>query len=149
MPERKEKKLSRREFMHLAVAVGSAVALKSPSYGANKNIPSDISQADSPIRLNPAFRIKELSEEKIELYTNMANGQLIKYPFEGLEADLFRGIEQEKEIKLLIVELAKIHNLSKEECQEKIQKLIKEYQEAMLVYYGEKMKVKLVENIYE
>ena len=149
MSERKEKELSRREFMRLAVAVGSTVAVAGRGYGVNKDIPSDLSQADSLLRLNPAFRIKEISEEKIELYTNMTGGKFLKYPFEGLEADLFRGIEKEKEINPLITELAKKHNLTQDECQEKIQTLVKEFEGAKLIYYGEKMKVKLVENIYE
>jgi hypothetical protein len=100
---------------------------------------------DSIPRLNLAFRINEISNNQIELYTHKADGEILKHPFVGLEADFLREIAKEQKLKSIIETLAKKHHLSFDVCRSRIEQSLREFEAAKLVYYGKKMLVKVVE----
>ena len=147
MSEHKEKKLSRRDFLQRAAIVGGALAITGSGYLGYLSNRSNTATDNVIARLNPAFRIKEISGQEIELFTHTTSGEVLKHKFEGLEADIFREINKEREINSIIVDLTKKHNRSKDYSKEIIQGYLTEFKKAKLIYYGEKKEVKLVEVI--
>lgn len=140
MQENDEKTLTRREFLRLAATLASAAAVTGGGFVAyrktrSKGIP----------RLNPAFRVNEISADEVELYTHFGNGGVLKHRFSGVEADLLREIEKEQEIQPLVATLAQKHDLSVKVCRQMINQSLREFEEAKLIYYGPKMLVKIVE----
>lgn len=95
--------------------------------------------------LNPGFRLEEISQNEIKLFTNLGNGEKIEHNFTDIEADLFRKIAAEQDLNFALKPFAKKYNLSDKECQQQILKFLSEYNEAKLIYSGDKMLVKIVE----
>ena len=140
MQKNDDKNLSRRDFLRLAATVAGAAAVTGAGFIAFRR-----TRADDIPRLNPAFRIAELSANEIELYTHAGYGQVLKHKFTGLEADLLRQIDKEQEMQSLVALLAQKHSLPIDECRERINRSLRDFENAKLVYYGEKMLVKIVE----
>ncbi|QTA82827.1 tat signal-containing [Desulfonema limicola] len=133
------KEVSRRDFLKLAAAGTGAVLLLgndpffSQASGSEKHTP----------HLNPGFRIKEISDNEIELFTRTGSGIILKHKFTDLEADIFREIEKQGSITSIIQAIASKHNISRELSQKKVSALLHEFEDAKLIYYGNKMIVKV------
>ncbi|MFQ5571555.1 MAG: hypothetical protein ACE5G0_17890 [Rhodothermales bacterium] len=136
---------SRRRFMRLAATLFGAVSVAGGSILAYPQRRSSGFRNGSTVRLNPAFRIRERSPKTIELYTRLGDGRLLKHRFDGLEADLFRQIEEGQPAESLVASLAQKHDLSVAACRTITGASLQEFEEAGLVYYGDKMLVKIVE----
>ncbi len=145
MNRRKEKSLTRRDFLQLAATVVGVSAISSGGYFVfKKSTEKKLKKGGIP-RLNPAFRINELSGKKIELFTNDGNGNILKHRFSGLEADFFREVAREQELDKILDNIAEKHKISISECGKKLKKSLREFEESRLIYYGDKMLVKIVE----
>ncbi len=140
MNREKEKTLTRRDFLQLAATVVGVSAICSGGFFVFKK-----SKKGGIPRLNAAFRIKELSGDKIELFTNDGNGNILKHRFSGLEADFFREVAKEQDLDKILKNIAEKRKISMRECGKKLKKSLKEFEEASLIYYGDKMLVKIVE----
>ena len=145
MSKKKEKMLSRRDFFQYTAAIVSISAVTSGGYFRFKKSKKNVWLEDTIPRLNEAFRIKELSEEKIELFTHNGKGVIIKHQFSGVEADFFREITKEQNLKVIVENISKKHGMTERLCLQKLATSIKEFEEARLIYYGDRMLVKIVE----
>lgn len=136
---------SRRKFLRLAATIVGTGALT----GGGTMIYQMTRPPDQTLntiwRLNPAFRINEISVNKVELYTYLSNGKILKHTFKGLEADLLRYIKNEKELDTAIPALAQRHNLTESKCQKLIMQSVHEFLNANLIYTGDEMLVKISE----
>ncbi|MBN2357444.1 twin-arginine translocation signal domain-containing protein [candidate division KSB1 bacterium] len=141
MPEKSNQ--SRRDFLKYAAGI-AGLALASGGYVLTTSWKKD-DVTGRLWRLNPAFTLKELSRQEIEISTTLGSGEKLRHRFTGLEADVFRYASQEKIIGSQIAILSKKHNLSEEQCRERICRSMEELAEAKLIYTGEKMLVKIVE----
>ena len=135
---------SRREFLKIAASVAGTVVVAGGSAAVI------LSRKDEELtsvlwRLNPAFRVHEISTDKIELVTQLGTGEMLKHQFTGVEADLFRAIADEHLLDEMLSSVARRNNLTVQECQKKMNASIRELEEARLIYTGEKMLVKVVE----
>jgi hypothetical protein len=137
--------LLRRDFLKLAAMTTGGLLVASWSHASGQAPEIEKHALDRIPKLNLAFRIKEISANKIELYTHNSSGERLKHPFEGLEADLLREIVQEKKLKAIIDSLAEKHRLSIAVCRDRVEGFLRELEEARLVYYGDTMLVKIVE----
>ena len=138
---------SRRHFLKMAAALaGSTVVVAS---GVSVFVRESASPLESIWRLNPAFRIKELSSTEIELFTHLKTGKLLTHRFSGLEADLLRSISEEKNLQVLVPELAREQNMTRRDCLRGITASLNDFADAQLIYTGDKMLVKKVEVINE
>ncbi len=145
MSKKENDVLSRRDFLRFATMAGGSAALTGSGYAGHKRLKSDGLHKIITPRLNPAFRMHQVADRQVELFTHTPNGKKIRHLFDGLEADLFREIAHGKNTDIPIGRLSKRCNLTESECKEKTQKYLWEYAAAGLIYYGEKMKVKSVE----
>jgi len=134
-----EKHLSRRDFLRLAAIGAGAVAVSGGNIFAQEML------TNNTLRLNPAFRIKEISDNEIELFTQTGEGKILKHRFTGLDADLFREIAKENPVEPLISVFSQKHKLSTEVCRQKVNQSLKEFESSKLIYYGDRMLVKISE----
>lgn len=142
MQNEREKARSRREFLKVAASIagaavvsgGGAVLLRDKK---RENLTAEL------WRLNPAFRIREMSPDAIELFTHLKNGERLQHRFEGVDADLFRTVAEEKKLDEALAAIAKRNDLNESECARRLDRSIRELREAKLVYTGEKMLVKM------
>jgi hypothetical protein len=138
---------SRREFLKMAAALaGGTVVMAS---GVSVFPKENANPIKSIWRLNPAFRIKELSSTEIELHAHLKTGELLAHRFSGLEADLLRSISEDKNLESLIPELARGQNMVSSDCVRAITMFLNDFADAQLIYTGDKMMVKKVEIIHE
>ncbi|MFQ5605713.1 MAG: hypothetical protein ACE5HS_20790 [bacterium] len=144
MIDKKAKKLSRRKFMQLTASMVGGATLTGTGLILFKSHRDKFQTLEAVWYLNPAFRIKELSRNNLELFTHLSDGRELKHGFEGLEADLLRLIAEEILIDTQIEILARRHGLTFESCRKQAAKSIQEFNEARLIYTGEKMLVKVV-----
>jgi len=142
MPEKKS--FSRRDFLTVAGGV-AALALVSGGYTISRKWRED-DYAALIWRLNPAFTLRTLSSEEIELVTTLADGKKLRHRFQGLDADIFRQVAEEKKVGDEISSLAHKYGLQEKECRRRILRSMKEFAGARLIYSGERMKVKVVES---
>jgi hypothetical protein len=136
--------LSRREFLKLTV-IGAGVfnlSHTTSAFGMKNKIQSNM---ETIPKLNPGFMIKKLSDNEIELFANKGNGKTLNYRFTGFEADLFLEIKHEKEKGLIVETLMKKYNMTRDKCLKAVDKLLRNFESKKLIYYGEKMLVKIVE----
>lgn len=141
---KKEKTTSRREFLKIAASIAGTAVVTGGSAavllkGKNQNMMAEL------WRLNPAFRMNEVSLDTIELFTHLGNGERLQHRFTGVEADLFRVIARETRLDEELVSIAKRHHLSIKDCKKQLSLSVREFEEARLIYSGEKMLVKIVE----
>jgi hypothetical protein len=141
-------KISRREFLKIAAVVGGLVIAGGGIKGSASFLRWFSERNDSLLkewRLNPAFRVNELSANAIELYTHLGTGELLKHTFSGLEADIFRLLAQEQPIINHLPSLAQRNRIAINQCREKVLAALRSFKRSSLVYTGEKMLVKIVE----
>jgi hypothetical protein len=143
MQNNDDKTFSRREFLRLAAMVAGAAAVTGGGFVAYRE--THPGAPKGIVRLNPAFRVKEISANEIELCTHLGNGEVLQHRFSGLEADLFRELANEREIEKAIPALARKHHLSVEDCKKQVNQSIQEFSQVGLVYMGEKILVKIQE----
>ena len=141
METKTEKKQSRRKFLKMVASItGSAVIVGASIYKRKKR-----DRTDEIWRLNPAFRINEISTDTIEIFTHLGDGKRVQHRFSGLEADMFRAIDEEKKLNRTISKVAGRHHLTEAECRTQLNQFIDEFEATRLIYTGEKMLVKIVE----
>lgn len=141
MPQQENQ--SRREFLKAAAGLGG-LTLIGGGYLLQQYLEPD-ALTDQLWRLNAAFRLNEISAREIELFTNLGNGQQLQHRFQDLEADLLRQIAAEKMLGEQITMLTQKYGLTEKACRKQLQRSIKEFSKAKLIYTGEKMLVKIVE----
>jgi hypothetical protein len=139
----KQENQSRRDFLKVAAGL-SGLALVGGGYLLKQYFKPD-ELTDQLWRLNPAFRLNEISAWEIELFTHLGNGQRLQHRFQGLEADLLRQIAAEKILNGQITVLAQKYHLTEDVCRKQIQHSIKEFSQSCLIYTGEKLMAKIVE----
>jgi hypothetical protein len=137
--------LSRRDFLRLAATAAGAIAVTGGGFSLYSKTRHGKLNSKGTVRLNPAFRIKKISSNEIELCTHRENGEILNHQFQGLEADLLQVLAVEGDITKSIPVLAKKHQLSENNCRRQINKYLHEFSESGLVYNGEKMHVTIRE----
>ena len=144
MQENTVKKFSRRNFLKIAATVGATVAVTGGTVSLfNNSQKGDI--LAKTWHLNPAFRIKTISNNEIDLFTQLKNGEKLQHRFVGLEADLFCNIDNEQDILSVIPALAEKYSQSEKECQKQVKQSLNDFMEANLIYFGDKIQVRYIE----
>lgn len=139
----KQENQSRRGFLKAAAGLGGLMLIGGGYLLKQYFKPDELT--DQLWRLNPAFRLNEISDQGIELFTHLGDGQRLQHRFQGLEADLLRQIVEEKTLNDQITALAEKYHLTEDACRKQLQHSIKEFSQSRLIYTGEKMLVKVVE----
>lgn len=129
--------LNRRNFLKKTAVLGAATMTGIIWSNCSKDQP--ILERDW--HLNAAFRIAPTSDNAIELFCNDGKGNKIFHEFSGLEADMLLAIHQKKPLNEQITSLADKYKCSKKECRRKIIALLKEQEEAKIIYSGKEMLV--------
>jgi hypothetical protein len=135
--------MQRREFLRKAamLTAGSMVLAGTIHAGS---LPEETSPTGKPM-LNPAFRIRELSNGEIELYTHLKDKSKLSEIFAGFDADVIRSISEGKDLAMENSKLAFRYNMSEKKCRKKTDNLLNDLQKSGIIYYGELMLVKIQE----
>ena len=135
----KKDNVSRRAFLRIAGKVcgigGGAMLLKMT--------PACLAESKE-WHLNPAFRVKEVTAQEVVIFTNLSNGKKLEHNFKGFKADLLRLLVKESDLSSKVSFLAQKHNLSTENCHNKINTSLQELFAQNLVYAGKRILVKVV-----
>jgi len=135
---------SRRQFMKAAAAlVGTFVISDFSTANVLKNNDRDFTNLTW--HLNPAYRIKEISAEEIELYTNLGNQKQLRHKFVGVEADILRGVAVSTPIPELIREVSSKYKITNALANNRVKKYLFEFKKSHLTYTGPLMIVKISE----
>jgi hypothetical protein len=145
MKSENENVVTRKEFLKRAAAISGIVIAAGGGFSVYKLLDNKDPVPDKFIRLNPAFRINQISDTDIELYTHLENMEKLSHYFSGFEASLLLEINKEQKLNDVINAMVQKYAISKDECMKRIKDPIKELEEAKLIYYGDKMLVKIVE----
>jgi len=145
MEEKKDILISRKSFFKLAAVFTGSIFVAASGIPIDNLLKNKNTEFNKTIRLNPAFRIKNISTNKIELFCYLPNGTLLSHHFSEFEADIFRQIEDGNNFSSLNFNLAKAYHLPESKCKEKLIKSLKELKKGNLIYSGDKMKVKISE----
>jgi len=129
--------LNRRDFLKKTTILGAATVTGIMWSNCSKNQPI----LERNWHLNAAFRIAPTNNNAIELFCYDGKGNKISHEFSGLEADILLAIHQKKPLNKQIFSLADKYTYSKKECRKKIITLLKEQEEAKIIYSGKKMLV--------
>lgn len=134
--------ISRRAFFRIAATLTGSVAVAGTglaqfsTHRVNDPLPSLM------IRLNPAFRIREISGMSVELFTHLPDGNRLTYHFVGFEADILRQLDNGTMATDLRAFLSQRYDLPERSCETKLMKSLAEFETGKLVYYGDLMVVK-------
>ena len=135
--------IRRREFFRKAALVTAGLFLITDAFAGPA--PGEVSAGNGKPLLNPAFRMKEITSGEIELYTYLKDRKKLSELFGGLDAEIIREIVKGENPMEAAETLAFRHNLSYSECRLKIKQLTDELEHSGIIYYGEKMLVKIQE----
>ena len=113
---------SRRDFLKIAAAMGGAAL----ALGGYQVFKKSVDNFSAIWRLNPAFRLQELSLSEVLLSTTLGNGEKLEHRFTGIEADLLREISRENIIDSRITAIAEKNDLTEAQCKQQLKKCIKE-----------------------
>jgi len=134
---------SRREFLKIAAGVAGAVLV-----AGGHGVVSEQQGAGLRCRLwrlNPAFKLREISASEIEISTTLGTGERLRHRFQKLEAELLRSAADEKIPAREMDDWARRYGLTPEACQHRVDRALKALSDARLIYSGERMLVKIVE----
>ncbi len=136
---------SRREFVRVAAVTAGAVA--APTMAFADGSPQARTEPGSAIlfRLNPAYRMRDISGSRVELVTQGPNGEKSRKTFSGMNADLLREIAGERDLATILHNIRQKRHLSAEACEEEVKQGLVALQKAGVVYRDKKMLVKIVE----
>lgn len=102
--------------------------------------PSGISAGDtsksfqeSRIILNPAFKVKRLSNGTVVVSTTEKDGTIVKHEFRELYADLVMAAYRKQRLPLIINNLSKKYYLSENECRREVKHALNELTEWHIV----------------
>lgn len=145
MTEKTDVPISRRTFFRIAATLTGSVVVAGTSFSLFNSHQINETLPPLAIRLNPAFRIKNISKHEIDLFTHLPNGHVLTHHFTGFDADVLRQIENGNNITGLRATLSQVYSLSQTACETKLIKSLRELEKGKLIYYGDKMIVKISE----
>ncbi|MCX6143208.1 MAG: hypothetical protein NTZ35_08310, partial [Ignavibacteriales bacterium] len=145
MTEKTDAPISRRTFFRIAATLTGSVVVAGTSFSLFSSDQGNETSSPTTIRLNPAFRIKNISKNEIDLFTHLPDGHVLSHHFTGFDADVLRQIEDGNTIAGLRATLSQAHNLSQTTCEAKLVRSLKDLEKGKLIYYGDKMIVKISE----
>jgi hypothetical protein len=137
------KEIKRRDFLQKAALFTAGLFTLSEVTIANRPM-TDLTENPKPL-LNPAFKMKTLDSGELELYTHLKDKSKLSELFAGLDADIIREIVHEKNPLEFTEILAFRHNMSGPECRIRIKNLLQDLHQSGIIYYGDKMLVKIQE----
>jgi hypothetical protein len=138
-----ENQMQRREFLRKAAMLTAGAVVLAGTIHAG-SLSEETYPSGNPL-LNPAFRIRELSNGEIELYTFLKDKSKLSEIFAGFDADVIRSISEGKDLVKENSELAFRYNLTAKKCRKKTDNLLNDLQKSGIIYYGELMLVKIQE----
>ncbi len=144
MKKSTDRRLSRRDFLKMAATVTGSAALAGAGVFCGKSKEQQ-EMLTYQWYLNPAFRIDPVSNSEVELFTHLKDGERISHRFSGLEADLLLSLEQKVDLSANMGALAQKYAISAEECHKRVDQSLRELLDSNIIYHGEEMKVKIVE----
>jgi hypothetical protein len=101
----------------------------------------------SPIpRLNPGFRVHVVSKTELHLVTNKGNGETAAFRLHDAEALLIRMIHAGESKEDIILAAARTFGVPMNQAKAKVNQILKQFHESKLIYYGDKMIVKIAES---
>lgn len=101
---------------------------------------------DSDIpRINPAFKMNLLADGTVELYTFQPEENKVSYQFKELEADVILKLTEKADPFSVINEFSKKYQITEQDCKVKVQSIMGSLKEKGIIYYGEQMMVKIME----
>ncbi|HCA78805.1 MAG TPA: hypothetical protein DEP53_03630 [Bacteroidetes bacterium] len=145
MREKIDAPISRRRFFRLAAALAGTAAVAHSGLAAVDAGPARGFMPSVVVRLNPAFRIRNLSGNRVELFTHLPDGHVLAHHFAGCEADVLKTIENGATIADVKSAIAQLHGLSQADVDARIRTSLNELEQGRLIYYGDKMIVKIAE----
>ena len=133
---------SRRRFLRLALSVAgvSVVGLGL----ASGDEPQSQVAGEAILRLNPAFKLRGIDGDAVELSTHQKDGSLLRHCFAGTDAEVLRAALAEQSISNLVNWIGQKRGVANKVNRVAIEKSLASLEQAMLVYRGEKMLVKVV-----
>jgi len=96
-------------------------------------------------RINPAFMMNIYKDGRIEMYTQTNEGNKLIFKFEGLQADILVKLLHGADPELCYQESGVKYGLEKKEYDLSVKAILKSLEDKGLIYYGDLMKVKIVE----
>lgn len=108
-----------------------ALALVGP-YGFSAGDTSKSFQ-ESRITLNPAFKIKRLSNGNVVVSNTQQDGIIVKHEFNELYADLIMAAYRKQRMTVIINNLSKKYYLSQDECRREVKHALNELTEWQIV----------------
>ena len=90
-------KQDRREFLRRAALVAVPLLLGGllPAHAQGEPVRCWL-DTTLPAKLNPAFRVEEIPDGGLRVFTHLQSGELLEHTFRGLEADLIRELQTEE-----------------------------------------------------
>jgi len=145
MIEKIDAPISRRKFFRLAAALAGTAAAAHSALAAVDAGSARGFMPSAVVRLNPAFRIRNLSGDRVELFTHLPDGHVLAHQFAGCDAEVLRTIENGATIADVKTAVARLHGLSQTDVDARISSSLTELEQGRLIYYGDKMIVKIAE----
>lgn len=129
----KTKNVSRREFFRLTFIGGGNFVFW--SIGADfflKQTPATC--LESEYRLNPEYRVIEVSNRELGLRIQTPEGHIFEYGFFDIEAYLIRAIARRQSVGPLIPWLARKYHLSNDQCYALVRNRLHKYKKSSFIY---------------
>jgi hypothetical protein len=124
------------------------VAVLSPLAGAGETGVKPVARAIPPgttvLRLNPAFTVRRLDKDAVEISTQRTDGSRLRTRFSGVDADLVELAAGNQTLNEVTRRLGERRSWAETRSREAVQKKLPELLEARVVYCGDKMLVKVV-----
>ena len=140
---------SRRKFLLTAAKVfGAGAAAVGSVMLYNRFLSLEPLDKISPV-LNPAFRIRRVSDHEIDLYTHLPDGKIISHRFTDLEAQFLDELAKGTELTSLISKLAEENHMEELTCCRKLIPSIRDFQTAGIFYDKQKASVRIRQVRYE
>ncbi len=134
-----QNRISRREWIRLTGMISMGLLINPLKIISQKAV-----LADQP-RLNPAYRINTVSETEIELVTQTTNNRWIRHSFKDIEANVIRMIQQELTPTTMTDQLALKYQWTASDAGKKLNRVLNQLQQRQLIYFGDRMQVKINE----
>jgi hypothetical protein len=138
-----ENQMQRREFLRKAAMLTFGALAVTGAINAGSLL-GEKAENGNPL-LNPAFRIRELSNGEIELYTFLEDKSKLCEIYAGFDADVIKCIAESKDPAKENYRLAFRYNMTGEDCGNRTKELLNDLCHSGIVYYGELMLVKIAE----
>ncbi|MBN2611065.1 MAG: hypothetical protein JXB00_05870 [Bacteroidales bacterium] len=86
--------------------------------------PNTLSNDRNKLQLNPEYKLKRLSTGKVIIFTNKADGEVVRHEFEDIFAEVLLGALRRQTVDQLVPVVARKYYYSEDECRREIKHAI-------------------------